>query len=80
MDEGVPSLMWDGYSRPVFYRMQSFHPPSTFHAVSSSSITSSMRAPPSPGLESPFLAGASVNPASSLMPGSGVGGAVDKCL
>ena len=30
MDEGVPSLMWDGYSRSVFYRTQSFHPPKHF--------------------------------------------------
>lgn len=30
MDEGVPSLMWDGYSRSVFYRMQSFHPQKHF--------------------------------------------------
>lgn len=60
-----------GIAALSFTECRVFIPQGTFHAVSSSSITSSMRAPPSPGLESPFLAGASVNPASSLEVGWG---------
>ena len=62
---GIPALS--------FIECRVFIPKSTFQALSSSSITYCMTAPPSPGLESAFPAGVSVNPATSLMPGSEAG-------